>query len=109
MHRKLFAFLTLATLLGMAVALPFILHGAQAAIASMYNAPVRWIPPDSESLREFREYTEQFDVHEMVQCSTDAYWHLQLCGGPFRDLVRCREVARLLDDGNLRLISHGID
>ncbi|WP_164101781.1 efflux RND transporter permease subunit [Candidatus Laterigemmans baculatus] len=69
MRRKFLAYLSFATLLAMAASLPLVLHGAQSAIASMFNAPVRWIPPESDSLRAFREYIEQFDVHELILIS----------------------------------------
>lgn len=53
----------------MAAAVPFILYGTQGAIASMFNAPVRWIPANFPALRDFRAFTEEFDVHEMILIS----------------------------------------
>lgn len=56
-------------LLLMAAAVPFILHGSDGAIGSMFNAPVRWIPANFAALRDFRAFTEEFDVHEMILIS----------------------------------------
>lgn len=61
--------LSLVTLLLMAAAVPFILYGSDGAIGSMFNAPVRWIPANFAALRDFRAFTEEFDVHEMILIS----------------------------------------
>lgn len=62
-------YLSLAMLLLMAAAVPVILRGTEGAIASMFNAPVRWIPANFAALRDFRTFTEEFDVHEMILIS----------------------------------------
>jgi predicted RND superfamily exporter protein len=59
----------LITALLMLVSVPVIVWGNHDSLASMFNAPLRWIPRDSESRREFNRFLELFGSHEMVLVS----------------------------------------
>ncbi|MEM9660060.1 MAG: hypothetical protein AAF961_16985, partial [Planctomycetota bacterium] len=58
-----------AVLLLMGASLPWVLSGSQLAVESMFNAPVHWISPSFDGLRRFRQFVEQFDVHETILVS----------------------------------------
>ncbi|MFA8019260.1 efflux RND transporter permease subunit [Bremerella cremea] len=81
--------ISLGTLVLMALAAPFLVLGADQALRTMFNAPIRWIPEKFDSLRTFHEFTSQFDVHEMILLS----WPDATVDDPRLDLV-AEEIMR---------------
>ncbi len=53
----------------MLLMIPAIVRSSSRSIESMFNAPLRWIPRESESRQDFNEFLDRFGAHEIVLVS----------------------------------------
>ncbi|MFV2066262.1 MAG: RND family transporter [Pirellulales bacterium] len=69
MRRSTLIRCTLLTLLVMGAVIVPMQRQSQRTVETMFNAPLRWIPRDFPARREFNQFVEEFDSHEMVLVS----------------------------------------
>ncbi|MBB3206088.1 hypothetical protein FHS27_001896 [Rhodopirellula rubra] len=52
--------------LGLLVSAPFVVHGSDSGLLSMFNAPLMWVDRDASARREFNEFIDLFGAHDMI-------------------------------------------